>query len=333
MADPKTLAIEAGASLAGQALGMATAGWQDRRQLKQQRKLQQLQIEGQQKMSNYEQQLALDMWEKTNYEAQRKQLEKAGLNIGLMYAGGGQGGTTHGAGSGNVTGAHAPTGGGELGMGMQLGLQAAMQQATIELTKAQTEKTKAETQKTGGVDTQQTIAATENLKQATDNAKLQGQFQIYQNTLAQIQTRIQTATEQDIVDTVKNANNKLAGEAESARNAGRLSTESYTELQKQIVQTTLEQAGRLAIQKVTIPNIQANTAETNAKINRMAQEIWQIYNNANNENRRINQKDTELMLQKTMTEFNTNDSQHVKQIVDIWKQVIDGISGAIKAFK
>jgi len=39
-------------------------------------------------------------WDYTNYENQRKHMEKAGLNVGLMYGQGGGGGSTMGGGAG-----------------------------------------------------------------------------------------------------------------------------------------------------------------------------------------------------------------------------------------
>lgn len=53
------------------------------------------QLEGQKKALAQQNAAAYDMWLKTNYSAQRHQLEKAGLNPGLLYGmGGGGGGQT-----------------------------------------------------------------------------------------------------------------------------------------------------------------------------------------------------------------------------------------------
>ena len=148
-------------SLGTQALGMMLGDtwgrqqdrYQDERQLAMQRKLQDLQLEGNKQLADYGQQLSYDLWQKTNYAAQRAQMEKAGLNIGLMYQQGGPGGTTQHGTAGQVAGAQGAQAGQNVGMGMQLGLQTMMQQAQIENIKANTEKTKAEAVKTAGVDT------------------------------------------------------------------------------------------------------------------------------------------------------------------------------------
>lgn len=90
-------------------MGVFMAGWNDKRQLKQQQKLQDLQIAGQKQMMDYQQQLGLEMWEKTNYKAQLEQMKKAGLSPGLMYGKGGPGGSLAMP-SGSVSGGNAPVG-------------------------------------------------------------------------------------------------------------------------------------------------------------------------------------------------------------------------------
>lgn len=86
-------------------------------------------------------------WEDTNYSAQRKQLEKAGLNAGLLYGMGGQaGGQTGSVGAGNA--------GQEQVYDVANALNnAKMTAAQIELAKSQTEKNKAEAEKISGADT------------------------------------------------------------------------------------------------------------------------------------------------------------------------------------
>ena len=58
-----------------------------------------LQAKYNKEQANYSQQLALDMWNKTNYEEQVKHMQAAGLNPALLYSKGGSGGSTAGAGT------------------------------------------------------------------------------------------------------------------------------------------------------------------------------------------------------------------------------------------
>lgn len=126
----------------GTIFGMALGAYNDRRQLKQQERLQNLQIEGQKNMTDYNYSKQLQMWKDTNYGAQKAQLQAAGLNPGLLYGMGGGGGATVGGASGSVQGANAPAGGQEI-MGMM------MQQAQLKLLEAQTRKTNTEADNIG----------------------------------------------------------------------------------------------------------------------------------------------------------------------------------------
>lgn len=133
------LAAQAGQEIVGGILGLGLGSINDKRQLKQQGKLNRLQIDGNKEMASYQKALDLQMWKDTNYSAQMAELEKAGLSAGLIYGMGGAGGTTTGGGGGaSVTGGHAPSGGGEaLAMGMSA--------AQMGLLKAQRENIEAQT--------------------------------------------------------------------------------------------------------------------------------------------------------------------------------------------
>ena len=137
-------------SLIGTGMGMALAGWQDRRQLRQQQKLQNLQLQGNKQMADYNQALQYDMWQKTGPVGQMEQLEKAGLNPGLIYGMGGAGGQTTGSPSGAISGSQAnnsdPT-----GMGLMM-LQAKMQEAQIKVAEAQAKNIDADTDNKKGIE-------------------------------------------------------------------------------------------------------------------------------------------------------------------------------------
>lgn len=133
------------ASLPGAALGLGLQSINDRRQIRQQEKLQNLQIQGQKQMMDYGYNKQLQMWQATSYPAQMEMMKKAGLNPGLMYGMGGGGGQTTGNAVGSVSGGNAPTGGVEIGMGMQLALQMKMMQSQIDKTEAEAENIKADT--------------------------------------------------------------------------------------------------------------------------------------------------------------------------------------------
>lgn len=194
------IATNASEGVVGQILGLVTGGAQDRRQLKQQKKLQNLQIKGQKELADYQQQKELDMWHQTNYGAQIEELKNAGLNPALLYGKGGGGGTTTGGGiatgvtSGTPTDPSAAT-----GMGIQLG----MMQAQKALIEAQTAKTKAETTKTEGVDTAESLSRIEQIKNSITNTQAQTALTETQNRLNKLEEFKQNETLQAWIEKAK----------------------------------------------------------------------------------------------------------------------------------
>lgn len=144
------MAENAATGLLGQIGGMIFGGAQDRRQLRQQEKLQNLQIRGNKEMLDYsnaaQEAMQMRMWDKTNYSEQIKQLEKAGMSPGMLYGGSGGGGATMGGGgaSGSVSGASAGDPNSAMGMGLQMASQLALQKAQKENIEADTKNKEAE---------------------------------------------------------------------------------------------------------------------------------------------------------------------------------------------
>ncbi len=109
------IAAEAGKQALGQVIGMGL-NWADealfgnkrrKEQIKQQKKLTDIQIEAQKELADYGMGISKEMFEATGYAAQRRQMEEAGLNPALMYGHAGAGGSTMSASAGNVSGGHA----------------------------------------------------------------------------------------------------------------------------------------------------------------------------------------------------------------------------------
>ena len=143
----ETLGMNAVGAAIDNTIGLIAGGVQANRQMRNQRKLMAEQL-GIDKLKMEEQRkMQMRMREDTNFAAQGKQLEKAGLSVGLMYGKGGAGGTTTGAGAAGVSAPTAPS-----GMGIIGGSQLASQIANLDLIKAQTENIKADTERKLGVD-------------------------------------------------------------------------------------------------------------------------------------------------------------------------------------
>lgn len=203
----ENLAQSAGGQVASGAidagLGLIMEHHNDKRQIRQQQKLTDIQTEAQRNLSQYNQDLAYQMWEKTNLGAQKKLAESIGMNSAMLYGGGaGPGGSTTMT-PGSVSGgqaAQAPqtTAHGDAGMGLQVGMMTAQKQ----LLEAQARNLDANTAKTSGVDTENVGMQTQSLAQQITNAKVAEQVQ-------RLELKFQGETYEDRVDqilyTAKNA--------------------------------------------------------------------------------------------------------------------------------
>jgi len=101
--------IPAGINAASSLMGLFDIGGNRlrKKQIEQQQKLTDIQVEAQKELADYGMGISKQMFEATGYEAQRRQMEEAGLNPALMYGHAGAGGSTMSASAGNVSGGHA----------------------------------------------------------------------------------------------------------------------------------------------------------------------------------------------------------------------------------
>lgn len=190
------LAQQVGGNAAMQGVGaifdIATQGWRNRNQIRQQQKLQDQQISGQKEMGIFNREQAMQMWNDTNAEAQMKHLKNAGLNPALMYGGSGAGGATANTPSGNVgVGMADPkAGGGYTGMNI-------MMPAQVKLMEAQARNLDADTAKKSGVETAVGMQTIEKLKAETSNVKAQEALTRISTALTGIQKTIMEASSGD----------------------------------------------------------------------------------------------------------------------------------------
>lgn len=156
------LGMQAAGQASGAAMGVIAGSINDGRQYKQQKRLQDLQIQGQQQMTDYNMRKQMEMWQNTSYPAQVEMMKKAGLNPALMYGMGGGGGATTGNASGSVSGATAQQNPGELTGMMGYGLQ-------LQLLKAQKDNIEADTANKQADATLKGGAQTDNIRADTAN--------------------------------------------------------------------------------------------------------------------------------------------------------------------
>lgn len=136
--------------IVGTGLGMLTQNSRAKKQHNRQKELMGLQMGNQKSLNEHGHKLQMDMWNKTNYGAQKNHMLEAGLNPALMYGMSGGGGTTTGSQSGGSAqggNASAPM---DIGNALQMGLM----KSQIELAKSQAVKNTAEADKIKGIDTE-----------------------------------------------------------------------------------------------------------------------------------------------------------------------------------
>lgn len=264
-----------GAQAAGAGMGLLLQGQQDRRQLSQQQKLQQIEIKGQKEMTEYNYNKQLQLWKDTNYQAQIEQLKKAGLNPALIYGMGGGGGQTANIESGHVATSQAPTGGQEIQSMMGMGL--ALQQAQIENIKAQTEKTKAET-------TNVPLTG-ENIKADTTIKQITASIDSSRETIIQ-------ATQNQAVAMAFTELRKATAEMHQAETQQKITAETAAN-QIRIVQAEL--AGILA--QNTLKN--SETKLNQSRINEIAESIKQKWS-------QIDINATDVQIKQKLQEFETD---------------------------
>lgn len=265
------LGMQAAEGAVGAGLGMLVGGWQDKRQLKQQKKLQQLQLEGNKEMVDYNQAKQLEMWEKTNYVAQKEQMKKAGLNPALLYGMSGGGGATTGNPTGSVQGSTAAGGSGEPLNAIAMGLQLQTQRKQLDLMDAEADNLRAEAEnKRGGerklmeAQTTNLGAATEKLIQDTDNARLQWNLMNVDLGLKRIEERVKGETIEAAIQTSKSEADKMVAEAKSAMIKAKVDENTQLSVESEI-------RARAALTWA-----QEELAKSNIKLNEeQIEKIWQ----------------------------------------------------------
>lgn len=150
------------------------------------RKMMQQQEAAAKRMADYNKQIQLDIWNATNYSAQKAHMEKAGLNPGLLYGMGGSGGAT----TGNANAPMPDTARANIGMGIGSGSNAAelaLLNAQRENIDADTKLKETEAKLKGGPQTAQTEMQTEVLAQELANKREDYQIKRLEQTLKNIE--------------------------------------------------------------------------------------------------------------------------------------------------
>lgn len=212
----------------GGIFGIALGGINDRRQLKQQKRLQALQIEGAKEMGDYNYGKQMEMWRNTNYGPQVEQMKLAGLNPGLMYGMSGGGGTTTGTGAGAApSGGQAPSGGREVQDMTSMGIQGGLLEAQRKVLESQANLNNVEAEKKQGVDTKEAETRILDLTQGITNKQLAAELTKIETRLKTIQTEVANETSEDAIRHIQWNAGKAMEELDQAKRDTWIKDQTY----------------------------------------------------------------------------------------------------------
>lgn len=149
-----------------------------------------------------------ELWDYTNFEAQRKHLEQAGLSVGLMYGNGGTMGASTSGGQGS--GVQKPGNPTEAAIQSKaLGIQMQQIQSQTALNTASATKQIAEAEKIRGVDTDAVKASIDNIIAQTNNEEAKNGLIYAQKRAAEIEADLNNANIEEIGWNIKNIEKNL----------------------------------------------------------------------------------------------------------------------------
>lgn len=190
--------------------------YHDNRQIKQQGRLNELNMKASKELADYENELKMKMWNDTNYSAQMEHARKAGVSKAALFGGGAGGGVAQGAGVSGVNGGGAASGTDR----QRVANEQLMMMAQIKNLNADTEKKKAEADVTGGV-------GKEKLGVEVENLKLDGKWK-------EIDVKVKGATAEDAIDLVRGEYLKQTEELAHLKNTTGINLNTYEDQIKEV---------------------------------------------------------------------------------------------------
>lgn len=308
-------------TIIGSGLGLLGGLFKKNNGLKNQQKLMQqaweYEKEGMGLQYNYGQQAAdaeykrnLQMWKDTNFGAQRDEMEKAGLSVGLMYGNGG--GSAASTAGGTATQPNAPkTNPVEIALQQEsMGLQLKQIEAQNRLANAQATKTIAEANKIAGVD--------------TEGQELQNKWQ-------EIENRIQTSRED-----IEQSNMKAAAaNADKAIEDWKISV-----LEREYLDNVQEERVTLLVSEIAKIQKQGSLADSTTDVNYFtARKIQREVENFYYEmiTRRMSaeaaKESAENMLKKIENDYKLGSDQNLREWIYGGVDRINGILETVVKFK
>lgn len=230
------------------------------------KRLQKLQIAGQKEMGEFNRQMAMRMWEDTNYGPQKEQMKKANLNPALMYGMGGSGGASTSSAPGNVG---APAMNDHTGMGIQLALLTAQKQ-NIE---ADTKLKETEAAKKAGIDTTVGAAQAASLMQGIDNQRAQELLTKAQTRIAEAGAEVAEGSIWEQIGTITYEMRKVQEEANQLVTSNAVDRATMNSKITILQNNALESWTNVLLRRAQVSNTQMDTKLKQEQIMNMVSEL------------------------------------------------------------
>lgn len=267
----------------GTILGIAN----DVRQGIQNKKLLKQQVNANKEMSDYQFKKQKEMWDATNYAAQKEHMIKAGLNPGLMYGMSGGGGVTTGSGGGGISGATA-TGSSNEAMGMVgMGIQTRLLKAQERLLNAQATNQEVEAAKKAGVDTEKVKAETTNLMQGYDNLRNDYDLQMLEKTMKNLEIHEKEGTVDEIIKQIETETQSALRRLQIVSNEAKESTETLDSKITTVKNIAIGSGLENILRKVGIKKGQEETRKITNEIQNMVEQNMRAWEELGDDKRRL----------------------------------------------
>ena len=291
--------------------GMAIDAVARKRQMKQNEELAQIQQQNNFALMAKQNEYQKKMWQETNANAQVEEYKKAGLNVGLMYGGSGQGGmsvtgnTSGGAGFGQA--------GGEIrGMDINQAMQVAMLQSQLKVNESIANKNNAEANYTSGTQTQESQSRIGLLASQTENTQLKNVYQEYENQLNNIKLEVSSMTMEGLIRSMNASFEKAQQEAIQAMLKTGVDEATQQDKIEQMKNATQASYLDLVAKKLAIQL-------TQEQITKAQEEIKKIINDVD-----VSKQD--IAIKNLMAQWQTQDVQLYK----LWSEVFRNGSASIQ---
>lgn len=284
-------ALDIGAGIISDTYNWITGDARNKRMMK-------LQEEAAKRMADYNKNIQLDIWNATNYGAQKAHMEAAGLNPGLMYGMGGGGGAT----TGSPGGAMPESARANIGMGISSGSNAAelaLLDAQRKNIDADTKLKQVEANKKSGIDTEEGKARIASLTQGIQNQKALEAMNKVETLLKETELKIQGETFEARADYIEYMARKMFREVQIADDAQYV---SHTTRQDRVNIVKAELATIGIMNELT--KAQTGQAKSQTQLNQ------RTISNAIQQNMRewdkLDQNERELSIKKMVAEWTTD---------------------------